>query len=170
MILCASFAGLFNGICADNDVAYKRQKELLMINGLPGLINLLSQSVSFIRSHSFAFVKAGSIIVHAMCFIHVMSVGFPCMLASEGTLQVSVRMISGLCLFMLDSAGIRGVWPVANRSGKCLIQAEKEQNSQKKWWNGFHVFYRHIIVQFKVTDRNFWQVYSVWIDSVTKKQ
>lgn len=109
MILCASFAGLFNGICADNDVAYKRQKELLMINGLPGLINLLSQAVSFIRSHSFALVKAGSIVVHAMCFIHVMSVGFPCMLASEGTLLVFVRMISGLSFSMLDSAGIRGV-------------------------------------------------------------
>lgn len=109
MISCASFAGLFNGICFGNVVAYKRQKELLMINGLSGFVDLLSQAVSFIRGHFFALVKAWGVIIHAMCFIHVMSVGFTCMLAAKGTLLVFVRMISGLSFSMLCFAGVRGV-------------------------------------------------------------
>lgn len=80
-----------------------------MINGLSGFIDLLSQAVSFIRSHFFALVEAWGVIIHAMCFIQVMSVGFSCMLAPEGTLLFPVRMISGLCFFMLGSAGVRGV-------------------------------------------------------------
>ena len=120
-------------MCVVHDVAYKRQKELLMINGLPGLINLLSQSVSFIRSHSFAFVKARGIIVHAMCFIHVMSVGFPCMLATESALLGPVHMVSGLCLSLFRFAGIGRVCAIAGTSRKCGVHSEKEQqDSQKK--------------------------------------
>lgn len=81
-----------------------------MINGLPCLIDLLSQAVSLIRSHFFAFVEAGGIFVHAMSFIHVMAaIGFPCMLAAKGTLLGPVHMISGLRFFMPGSAGVRRI-------------------------------------------------------------
>ncbi len=66
-----------------------------MVNGLACFINLLPQAVSFVRGHFFALVKAWCIVIVAMCFIHVMLiVGFSCMLATEGTLLVPVRMIA----------------------------------------------------------------------------
>ncbi len=121
-------------MCVVHDVAYKRQKGLLVINGLPGFVDLLSQAVSFIRGHFFPFVKTGSIFIHAMLFIHVMiAIGFPCMLATESALLGPVHMVSGLCLSLFRFAGIGRVCAIAGTSRKCGVHSEKEQqDSQKK--------------------------------------
>lgn len=52
MILCASFAGLFNGICADNDVAYKRQERTIDDKWL-ARPHQSAVSVGFVHPESF---------------------------------------------------------------------------------------------------------------------
>lgn len=149
MILCASFAGLFNGICADNDVAYKRQKELLMINGLPGLINLLSQSVSFIRSHSFAFVKARGIIgpCHVFYSCHVRRL--PVYAGVGGN-------VAGFCPY---DFGFVPFYARFCRHSRCLTGRKQERQMPDSSRKGakfpkkcemVFCLYRHIIVQFKL--------------------
>ena len=66
----------------------------LVVNGLSCFVDLLSQTVAFVRGHSLAFVKTWCILVHMVWSGHAVPVvRFPCMLTPEGTFLCPVHLI-----------------------------------------------------------------------------